>query len=147
MKVLDLHNYQTKEAIKETVAFLNSNLNQEIKIIHGYGSSGKGGILKEKIRNFLEKNEDKMEIHYGERLRFNPGCTIVKLKKKITDNSGNDLKDQIKNFCTIAKPKEKIYNKFFKINSQEIDRILKELETEKVLQQIKKRGIKCYISL
>lgn len=58
MKELDIHFGMPKaeEALARLELFLNTYRNKEIciKIIHGYGSSGKGGKIKEQCRAMLE---------------------------------------------------------------------------------------------
>ena len=49
----------------------------ELDIIHGYGSTGKGGVIRTDLRKFLGANADFLEFFPGEDIDENQGHTIV----------------------------------------------------------------------
>jgi Smr domain len=78
---IDLHNFTVAEAIREFVRFYNgcvrSGYRGRLEVIHGYGSNGTGGVIREELRKFLKAHEEIFgEFLPGENLR-NPGVTIL----------------------------------------------------------------------
>ena len=78
---IDLHNCTVPEAILEFVRFYNSCVRSgyrgRVEVIHGYGSSGVGGTIKNELRAYLAAHEEIFgEVLFGESLR-NPGVTIL----------------------------------------------------------------------
>jgi dsDNA-specific endonuclease/ATPase MutS2 len=78
---INLHNFTVAEAIREFVRFYNSCVRSgyrgRLEIIHGYGSSGGGGVIREELRRYLKAHEEIFgEYLPGESLR-NPGVTIL----------------------------------------------------------------------
>ena len=78
---IDLHERTVTEAIQEFVRFYNacvrSGYRGRLEVIHGYGSSGSGGTIREELRKYLKAHEAIFgEFLPGESLR-NPGVTIL----------------------------------------------------------------------
>ena len=78
---IDLHNFTVAEALREFVRFYNncvrSGYRGRLEVIHGYGSTGGGGVIREELRKFLKAHEETFgEFLAGESLR-NPGVTIL----------------------------------------------------------------------
>jgi hypothetical protein len=78
---IDLHERTVAEAIREFVRFYNacvrSGYRGRLEVIHGYGKSGSGGVIREELRKYLMAHEDIFgEFLPGESLR-NPGVTIL----------------------------------------------------------------------
>lgn len=78
---IDLHNCTVAEAIREFVRFYNSCVRSgyrgRLEVIHGYGSSGSGGAIREELRRYLKAHAETFgEYLAGESLR-NPGVTIL----------------------------------------------------------------------
>ena len=78
---IDLHERTVPEAIREFVRFYNtcvkSGYRGRVEIIHGYGSMGGGGVIREELRKYLKAHDEIFgEFLAGESLR-NPGVTIV----------------------------------------------------------------------
>ena len=83
-KSIDLHNFTVAEAIREFVRFYNACVRAgyrgRIEVIHGYGSNGTGGVIREELRRYLKAHDEIFgEFLPGESLR-NPGVTIVYAK-------------------------------------------------------------------
>ncbi len=81
---IDLHHHTVLEALRDFVRFYNgcvrSGYRGRIEVIHGYGSNGSGGIIREELRKFLSAHDSIFgEFLPGESLR-NPGVTIVYAK-------------------------------------------------------------------
>jgi hypothetical protein len=83
---IDLHNCTVAEAIREFVRFYNgcvrSGYRGRLEVIHGYGSSGSGGVIREELRKYLKAHAEVFgEFLPGESLR-NPGVTILYPREK-----------------------------------------------------------------
>ena len=79
MRTVDLHGLTSKDAVARFVDVYNHAVRhgqrERISVVHGYGASGKGGTLREKMRAFLDRNH--VEYLCGELVDGNPGHTIV----------------------------------------------------------------------
>lgn len=78
---INLHNFTVAEAIREFVRYYNSCVRSgyrgRLEVIHGYGSSGSGGAIREELRRYLKAYEEIFgEYLAGESLR-NPGVTVL----------------------------------------------------------------------
>src|SRR6201999_1344977 len=60
MRTIDLHGLTSKDAIARFVDVYNHAVRhgrrERISVVHGYGASGKGGTLREKMRAFLDRS-------------------------------------------------------------------------------------------
>ena len=83
LRVLDLHGLTWAEAEVSFIEFYNQTVRPagraavRLDVVHGYGSSGIGGVLVTRLRGFLGRYESCLEFKAGERLDGNPGHTIV----------------------------------------------------------------------
>ncbi len=145
MKIIDMHELKVEEALNKFIKLYNENDIGKIKVIHGYGSSGKGGKIKKKIRSFLDKNLDCLEYETGEWINGNRGYTIVQKKKRLPDKL-DYIKKEILMFCEIPKTKEKIAGKFRKYELEKISKALKQMEKSGELEIVNKGKYKCYIT-
>lgn len=83
---INLHSFTVAEAIREFVRFYNACVRAgyrgRLEVIHGYGSSGSGGAIREELRKYLKAHEEIFgEFLPGENLR-NPGVTILYPREK-----------------------------------------------------------------
>ena len=78
---IDLHGLRVTEAIARLSETCNRRLRSgnagPIRVVHGYGSSGRGGDLRNAVREYLDRNADRIEYVPGEKFFNNPGVTIV----------------------------------------------------------------------
>ena len=84
---IDLHKFTVPEALREFVRFYNacvrSGYRGRIEVIHGYGSNGVGGTIKQELRAFLKAHDEIFgEFLAGESLR-NPGVTVLYVKETL----------------------------------------------------------------
>ena len=83
LRSLDLHGLTWAEAEASFIEFYNQAFREvgkdvaRLDVVHGYGSSGIGGVLVTRLRRFLGRYESCLEFKAGERLDGNPGHTIV----------------------------------------------------------------------
>ena len=75
---IDLHGLTVAEALSRLAAHYNARLRAgdtgPIRVIHGYGSSGRGGDLRTAIRELLSR-------HAG-RLEFVPGRNVLQQSRR-----------------------------------------------------------------
>ena len=78
---IDLHGLRVTEAIARLSETCNRRLRSgnagPIRVIHGYGSSGRGGDLRNAVREYLDRHAERVEYVPGEKFFNNPGVTIV----------------------------------------------------------------------
>ena len=78
---IDLHGLRVTEALERLSKACNLRLRagdgRPLHVIHGYGSSGRGGDLRTAVREYLDQNSARVEYTPGERFFNNPGVTIV----------------------------------------------------------------------
>ncbi|TRZ98462.1 MAG: hypothetical protein D4R80_05085 [Deltaproteobacteria bacterium] len=78
---IDLHGLTVADALARFIAHYNARLQAgdtgPIRVIHGYGSSGRGGDLRTAIRELLSRHAGRLESVPGETYFNNPGATIV----------------------------------------------------------------------
>ena len=148
---IDLHGLTWAEAVETFVSFYNNRVKNgnksEIAVIHGYGSSGKGGVLRERFRSFFTRNDNSLDFMPGENhLSKNPGQTIVYPKKPLPELS-EMLCEEILNYCCIAKSVSKICGKFRRHGDAKVLTAIRELERSKALEIVSKGALKQYKSV
>jgi DNA-nicking Smr family endonuclease len=78
---IDLHGLTVAEALSRFATHYNARLRAgdtgPIRVIHGYGSSGRGGDLRTAIRELLSRHAGRLEFVPGETYFNNPGVTVV----------------------------------------------------------------------
>lgn len=146
MREIDLHNLTVDEAMK----FMKECMSQEwkknnkfIKVIHGYGSGGKGGKIKKAVREFLKQNKLMFNYETGEGIDLNQGYTIIEIKAFV-EKSESELERKIREFCTMPKTKDKIIGEFRKYGEKEVAGIIIKLIRDGSLREIIKGKYKCY---
>ena len=78
---IDLHGLTVTEALSRFAVHYNARLRAgdtgPIRVIHGYGSSGRGGDLRTALRDLLARHAGRLEFVPGETYFNNPGVTVV----------------------------------------------------------------------
>ena len=115
---LDLHGYKWSDAMQEFIRVYNGAVDttQELKslqivVIHGYGSTGEGGVIRHRLRAFLEHFPASADFTPGEETIGNQGCTVVKPLAKLPI-SPDMLEEQIAGYCERPRTKNTIAGKF-----------------------------------
>lgn len=84
---IDLHGLRVPEALARLADECNRRLRSgdagPIRVVHGYGSSGRGGELRVAVREFLYRHAEQVESIAGETFFANPGVTIVYPKRPL----------------------------------------------------------------
>ncbi len=146
MREIDLHNMTVDEAMKFMIECFREewkNGKKIIKVIHGYGSGGKGGKIKKAVREFLKKNSLNFKYETGEGIDLNQGYTIIEIKYPIEDIK-SIFEEKIIEFCTTPKTMDKITGEFRKHGEKEIALITAKIVRGGKLREIIKGKYKCY---
>ena len=89
---IDLHGLTVEEALSRLANHYNERLRAgdagPIRVIHGYGSSGRGGELRNAIRGLLSRHAGRLEFVPGETYFNNPGVTVVYPKHPLPAPAG-----------------------------------------------------------
>ena len=113
---LDLHGLSWPEARRQFVEFYNNALTSgkrraRLEIIHGWGASGQGGVLRNRLRRFLAGCRDSLEFTPGEEIDGNRGCTYVTPLEPLPD-AGDALAEAIWDFCRHPRSMSKVAGQF-----------------------------------
>ncbi len=146
---LDLHGYKAHEALAEFTQFYNrwiqKNPRKPFAVVHGYGASGSGGVIRKRLRALLENYPDHMEIMPGERLG-NPGMTVIYPAKRLPTVK-NQLEKEILHFCVSPRTEARIYGKFRRHGDPAVQTAIKSLIRKKRLEKTTKGRYKHYRSV
>ena len=139
LRILDLHGLTWAEAEAAFIEFYNQTLRQVGKgavgldVVHGYGSTGTGGVLRTRLRGFLGRYESCLDFQTGEKVDGNPGHTIVvplKPLPSLLDKLSQDIWD----FCDRPRSQSKIIGKFRRHGQTAVLSTIKTLEKQKRLR-------------
>lgn len=116
-RTIDLHGLTVNEAIATFVERYNGLFAEgyrgRIEVVHGYGSSGEGGVIRRQLRAFLSAHRDRLKhLSEGDALG-NPGVTYVEAKGRMPAmrGAGSELGRAILAFCATPKTEAKILTK------------------------------------
>lgn len=82
-----------------------------IDVVHGYGSSGTGGVIKRRLRALLAAHAGQLSFVRGEDLDHNPGHTEVHPRNPLP-TAADELATAIIDYCSNARTLEKIAGRF-----------------------------------
>ena len=145
---IDLHGLTRIEAIEAFIKFYNSRVKNgnltPFEVVHGYGSSGVGGVLLTKIRGFLTNHSAELEFDFGKNpFSINPGSTRVIPKKPLPETT-DLLGEEILDYCDAPKTLSKIIGKFHRYEESKIQASIKLLEKQNRLKSFTKGAYKVY---
>ena len=149
LRILDLHGLTWAEAEASFIEFYNQTLHQAGKdsvaldVVHGYGSTGTGGVLLTRLRGFLGRYESCLDFHVGEKVDGNPGHTIV-VPLKPLPSLRDQLSQDIWDFCDKPRSQSKIIGKFRRHGQTEVLSTIKTLEKQKRLRPSNQGAHKLY---
>ena len=150
---VDLHGMTWRKSLEEFIALYNHAIectddptSVQIKVIHGYGSSGEGGVLGNRLRSFCQRFDDYLEFTPGEQIDGNMGCTVITPIKQLPDTD-DLLAELISYYCEQPRPRSKIAGKFRRYGSPRIAEAIKELEKQRRLTTLRKNGLVMYQAL
>jgi hypothetical protein len=147
---LDVHGLTIGEAMKRFVDFYNQHLRDgfrgELRIIHGWGSSGEGGKIRPKLRQLLADAGANLTWKAGEDVEGNPGITIV-YPRKIIHPRETQLETAILTFCSIPRTESKIAGEFRKYEPREIKQAIRSLVRRGEMKEIIKANHTAYLRI
>ena len=114
-----------------------------LRVVHGYGSTGNGGVLRTRFRKFFEKHESRMEFTPGEKVSVNPGYTLVTPRYPLP---GTDavLSELVWDYCEQAKPMGRIVGQFRRYGTPRVQQAVRTLEGQKRLRKVMKGKSSAY---
>ncbi len=140
-----MHGLSVTESLATLVAKYNAlvpSAHKELLLVHGYGSSGKGGVLKSQIRNFLQEAGVRFCTEQ-DGFSCNRGQTLVLLGASAL-SAGQGLEGKMLEFCSPAKTKEKIFSKFHKSGVKVVQEAFSALVKKSLLKESWKGKHKVY---
>jgi len=149
LRILDLHGLTWAEAEATFIEFYNQTLRQAGKdsvgldVVHGYGSTGIGGVLLTRLRGFLGRYESCLDFQAGEKVDGNPGHTIV-VPLKPLPSLRDQLSQDIWDFCDRPRSQSKIIGKFRRHGETAVLSTIKTLEKQKRLRPSNQGAHKLY---
>ena len=149
LRILDLHGLTWAEAEASFIEFYNQTLRQAGKgvvgldVVHGYGSTGTGGVLCTRLRRLLGRREACLNFQIGEKADGNPGHTIV-VPLKPLPSLRDQLSQDIWDFCDRPRSKSKIIGKFRRHGEMVVLSTIKTLEKQKRLNPSNQGAHKLY---
>ena len=147
---IDMHELTWKEAKKTFMeayadAFdgAGNPTGKSLKVIHGYGSTGEGGVIRNRLRSLCESLEDYLEFTPAEEIDGNRGCTIITPKACLPPIEAM-LAEDVWDYCNGMRARSKIMRKFRRYGDPLIMRAIRSLERQGRLRKHKKKGLDVY---
>ncbi len=137
---LDLHGKTWAEALREFVDAYNRAVQpgghacRTLTVIHGYGSTGSGGVLRTRFRRFLERHGSRLEFTPGEKVSLNPGYTLVTPKYPLP-GADAALCELVWDYCEQPKTLSKIVGQFRRFGNPQVQQAVRSLEGQKRLRK------------
>ncbi len=149
---IDLHNMSYFQAIRYFIKkyneILKSGKKEPLVVIHGYGASGKGGVIKRNFQNYLNEHTQYLSFYPNSDITgINQGCTTV-FPKKTLPVLTDILEDEILDYCsTSPKSMEKITGVLFKkYDEKKIKSAVKSLVKKGGLTETLKKRSSVYLA-
>ncbi len=143
---LDLHGLTWPEAQAAFIEFYNSAVRQaggkaisRLEVVHGYGSTGIGGVLRTRLRAFLKRQSSCLEFEPGENIDGNRGHTIV-VPLKLLPSLGDQLEEEIWAYCAQPRTLSKITGKFRRHGEPEVLHAIQALEKQQRVHAVREKG-------
>ena len=137
---LDLHGLTVAEALDRFVEQYNNRVKNgqggAWTVVHGYGSSGEGGAIRQRLRAFLDRHADKLRFEAGE-LHGNPGSTWVYPKLRLPDRRER-LALAIVAYCATPRSDEKVIREFIGEGGPQVKELLRSLVKQGQLKMVAK---------
>ena len=140
------------EALPAFIDFYNESIRQAaggpaglLNVIHGYGSSGNGGVIRKRLRIFLQEQTDqgRLEFTSGEHADANRGHTLV-LPIQPLPAAADMLAEAIRAYCASPRTLSKISGKFRRHGEPAVKAVVASLARQQRLRLIGKGKRKTY---
>ena len=93
----------------------------DVLVIHGYGSSGQGGVIKDRLRAFCARFPDHLDAIAGEEVDGNAGMTDVTVLESFP-NEIERLAQEIHRYCGRGRTTGEIDGRFRRHGKAHIDK-------------------------
>lgn len=149
MSSIDLHGKNWTEALGEFIDCYNRAVPLDgawaatLDVVHGYGSTGAGGVIRTRLRAFLSKYPQCLEYQTGESVDGNQGHTLVKPLQRLPDTGGL-LAERVWEYCETPRTASKITNKFRRHGDPQVQQAIRTLERQGRLHTKSKGRFKEY---
>ncbi len=148
---IDLHEKTWTEALPEFIAFYNEAVQRaggppaRLNVIHGYGYSGTGGVLRKRLQNFLKEHalQGRLEFTPGEHADANPGHTVVQPLQPLPATH-EMLAEEIWAYCQRPRTLSKISGKFRRHGEPSVKAVIESLVRQQRLRMVGKGSRKTY---
>ena len=80
-------------------------------MIHGYGSTGPGGVLRDRLRAFCSRFPEHLGFTPGEAIDGNRGVTLVRVLRKPPDETER-LAEEIHRYCSRPRTMRQVDKRF-----------------------------------
>jgi hypothetical protein len=150
MSSIDLHGKTWTEALEEFLEYYNrvakATESATLDIVHGYGSTGSGGVLRQRFRGFLAKYPQCLEFKPGEDVDGNPGHTLV-APLRILPDTGGLLAEHIWEYCDHPRTFSKIAGRFRRYGDPQVQQAVRTLQKQGRLRLASKGRVKEYAAI
>ena len=147
---IDVHGSVWSEALAQFTELYNYALASDgsgvgITVVHGYGSTGVGGVLRSRLRGFLVRHTDKLDFTLGEDMDGNPGCTHVTGRKPLPGDF-DQLAEDIWDYCQQPRASSKVTGRFRRHGNPRIAEAVRSLKRQGRLAEIHNGRVALYES-
>ena len=150
MPNLDFHGKNWSESLAAFIDLYNHAVRQQsggsLDIIHGYGSTGTGGILRKRIRGYLQRQGERLQFQPGEEVDGNQGHTVVVPIQPLLEAT-DLLLEQILEYCDSPRAQSKITGRFRRHGDPQVLAALRTLEKQRRLRTVQRGRVKEYEAL
>ena len=147
-ETIDLHGLSVDAAIQLFIERCNrlfrGGYRGKIAVVHGYGSGGQGGAIKDRLKGFLGRHADYFDAPGWD--GGNPGATIIRQLKLLPADQAGGIHQQIIDFLQTPKTEAKILAKFHARSAAEIKGLIRDLGVRGVIHEVSKNGQKAWQS-
>ena len=152
---IDLHEQTWHEALADFIDFYNQALQwaagdpvHTLNVIHGYGSTGTGGVLRRRLHNYLAEHArlGRLEFTPGEHADANPGHTLVQPIEPLP-GTHDVLAEDVLDYCARPRARSKITGKFRRHGEPAVLAAIDSLVRQRRLRPVSKGGRKAYEAL
>ena len=146
---LDLHGKTWAEALEEFVDAYNRAVQpgghacRTLTVIHGYGSTGSGGVLRTRFRKFFQNHQELLDFTPGEKVSVNPGYTLVTPRYPLP-GADAALSELVWDYCELPKPIGRIVGQFRRYGTPRVRQAVRSLEGRKRLRKMARGKTSAY---
>ena len=143
---IDLHGLTWRDALSDFTRLYEDVIsetavpgNAQIVVIHGYGSTGEGGILRKRFRSLLAKIRRVPGIHARRTDRRKPGMHDCATTQAAFPIQTELLSEDILDYCRIPKTRSKITGRFRRHGDTRVIEAIQSLEKQGRIRKFHKK--------